>query len=228
MGRDFLLSFDNGTSSSFQDLALSSICLDSGFGCSAKGMGLDCDVLGRVFSPSYNDLVDGLVRFGDALTGEEGIEIARLSGSDSIEFIKFDDVVLGLGMSRTCGPSHKLGKTSVEWLLSSLKARTNIGSGSGFLSSHSETASGSLSGRNTTSLASARLARSWSRGDVVECENCVFHVVQRFAGGPILATLPVIDLHGKIVCVGNGGCVETIGPHKGRGSECFRSRGQNQ
>ena len=106
-----------------------------------------------------------------------------------------DQVVCLLGVSRSHRSALELGKTTVERVLSSLETGSGRSSGAGLLSTHSESAGGSLSGRDTTSLAGLGLSGSRSRAEVIEGEFEVFDIVD---GGLVgLTALPVVELHGE-------------------------------
>ena len=106
-----------------------------------------------------------------------------------------DQVVSLLGVSGTHWSSLELGQSAVERGLSSLESGSGGSSTAGLLSTHSETAGGSLSGSDTASLASPGLAGSGGGAEVVEGELKVFNIVDDgFVG---LATLPVVELHGE-------------------------------
>ena len=114
----------------------------------------------------------------------------------SIKLIELDEVVDSLFVSRSHRSSDKLGKTSVERVLSSLESSTGRASGTRLLSTHTETAGGSLSGSDTTSLALSALDGTGSRPEVGDGQKYVVHVVNVTLVG--LAALPIIDLHGQV------------------------------
>lgn len=123
------------------------------------------------------------------------LTVAGGSWGNIVEFIKLDNIVDLSLVSRSQRLSNELGKTSVQRLLSTLESSSGWSSRTGLLSTHTETASGTLSSGDTTSLSllSVTGTRSWS--DVVLGE---FEVVKVIDGGFIsLPALPVKNLHTK-------------------------------
>ena len=178
-------------------------------------MGLNGNVLGGKVVASDDDLVGVELGLGDGLGLKERIEIGSRSGGNAVEGIQLDEVVLLLGVSGSRGLSGELGQPTVEGGLSSLESRSGGSSGAGLLSTHSESAGGSLSGGDTASLSGSGLAGSGGGSEVIEGELEVFDVVDvRLVG---LAALPVVELHGEAT----GGCGD-----RGKGSRSGDERGE--
>ena len=176
-------------------------------------MGLDRDALGVKVTSSDHDLVNANLGLGNGSGIEQTGKVSRGSLHTGVEIIELDEVVLRLGMSRSRRPSDKLGKPSVERLLSSLESRAGGPSRPGLLSAHSESAGGALSGGDTASLARPALTGSGGGANVVEDEFEVLHVVD---GGFVGRTaLPVEELHGE-GGGGGGGGGEVHSRHAGR------------
>jgi len=117
------------------------------------------------------------------------------SWGNAVEFIKLDNIVDLSLVSRSQRLSNELRKTPVQGLLSTLESRSDRSSRTRLLSAHTETASGTLSSGDTTSLSLSAVlgTRSWS--EVVLGE---FKVVKIIDGGFVsLSALPVENLHTK-------------------------------
>lgn len=120
---------------------------------------------------------------------------AGRSWGNAIKFIKLDNIVDLSLVSRSQRLSNELGKTSVQRLLSTLETRSDRVSRTRLLSTHSETASSTLSSGDTTSLSLLAVLRTRSRSEVVLGE---FEVVKVIDGGFIsLSALPVENLHSE-------------------------------
>ena len=173
-----------------QKLALASGAFDGSTSRFGEGMGLNSDVLGSEFFTSDNNLVSGVLGLGDGFGFEKGIKVACRSRGNSIECIQLDQIVFFLGVTGSHRSSSELGQPTVKRLLSSLESRSGRSSGSGLLSTHSETAGGSLSGGDTTSLACLLLAGSRGGAEGIQSEFIVLDVVDvRLIGR---ASLPVV------------------------------------
>lgn len=183
------------TSAGLEDLALAPGGLNGGTGSLCESVGLNGNVLGGELVASDNNLVGVVLGLGDGLGLEKGFEIAGRSGGDSIKRIQLDQVVCLLGVSGSHRSALELGQPAVERVLSSLESGSGGSTAAGLLSTHSETAGGTLSGGDTASLAALGLAGSGGGAEVVEGELEVFDIVDVGLIG--LAALPVVELHGK-------------------------------
>lgn len=159
-------------------------------------MSLDGDVLGGELVASNNNLVGVELGLGDCLGFQEGLKGDDASGSDSVEGIQLDEVVFLLGVSRSRGSAGELGQSAVQWVLSSLESRSGGSSRTRLLSTHTETAGGSLSSRDTTSLTGLGLAGSGGGSEGIKGEFVGFNIVD--VGFVSVATLPVVNLHGEV------------------------------
>lgn len=130
---------------------------------------------------------------------EERVEVDSASLRGAIQFIKLDQVEDLLLVSRSSWSTNEFGQSPVKRLLSSLKSRSGGPSSSGFLPPHSETASGSLSSRDTTSLPVLALTSPGSGTEVAEGEFLL--VEGGFIGS---AALPVINFHGEVGAIVGG------------------------
>ena len=208
------------TGGGLEQLALATVGLNGSPGTLGEGMCLDGNVLGGELLPSDDDLVDVVLGLGDGTGLEEALEVDGGTGLGAVELIEFDNIVDGLGMSRSHGSADELGKTAVEGLLSTLEAGAGGTAGTGLLSAHTEAAGGALAGGDAAALALLLLAGARSGLEVVEGEFGILDVVEGgLIGG---AALPVKYLHGKGGGGGNaeggtgseggeGGCYDVMG-----------------
>ncbi len=102
-------------------------------------------------------------------------------------------------MSRSSWSTNEFWQSPVKRLLTSLKSRSGGPSRSGFLSPHSETAGGTLSGSDTTSLTVLAPTCPGSRAEVAKGE--FFLVEGGLVGG---AALPVVNFHGEVGAIVGG------------------------
>jgi hypothetical protein len=117
------------------------------------------------------------------------LTVAGGSWSDTIQFVQLDNIENLLRVARSHGLANELGKPPVKRVLTSLKSCSGGSATSGLLSAHSETASGTLSSRDTSTLSRPGFARAWSGPQSGHSEFKVVHIVNVTL--VCLATLPV-------------------------------------
>lgn len=155
-------------------------------------MCLHSNSLGSEVLTSNHNLVDVELGFGHSRGLKERVEVDSASLGGTIQFIKLDQVEDLLFMSRSSWSTGEFGQSPVKRLLSSLKSRSGGPSTSGFLSPHSKTTSGTLPGRDTTSLTVLALTCPGRGTEIAEGE---FLLVE--GGFVSCAALPVVNFHGE-------------------------------
>mmetsp|Transcript_17191 Transcript_17191/g.26150 ORF Transcript_17191/g.26150 Transcript_17191/m.26150 type:complete len:220 (+) Transcript_17191:180-839(+) len=184
----------NSVGSLTQQLALSSSTLDSITCTLGEGMSLNGHSLcGEVFA-SNNHLVNGLLRLGRGPGLEKRVKAHRTSLSGTVNVIQLDQIKDFLVVSRSSRSALELRQPTVKGLLSSLESGASGPTRTRFLSPHTKTTGGTLSGGDTASFTVFALTTTRSRAEVVEGEFLL--VDGRFVGR---AALPIVNFHAKLV-----------------------------